>query len=402
MSEHHPSSEAEVCAIVRAAASAGDCIEIIGGGTRSGLGRPVAAQHRLKTGGLSGITAYNPAELVMTVAAGTPMREVEAALTQAGQRLPFEPMDHRALLGTTGEPTIGGVIAGNIAGPRRFVAGAARDSLLGVRFVNGHGEVVRNGGRVMKNVTGLDLVKLMAGSWGTLGVLTEVTVKVLPVPESETTLIIHGLDDADAMNALAHAMATSNEPSGAAHLPALVSSGVLGGKLGSEPLTLLRVEGFEWSVRPRIDNLKALLGSMGQLSELTGEESRALWRDVRDCTPFAADRDKPLWRLSMAPSQGHEATLAIRQSTPAHALYDWQGGLVWLQMEDELAEPVVRAAVRNNGGGHATLIRAEPGIRRSVPVFEPEPMPVAALSARIKQQFDPSGVLNPGRMVAGV
>lgn len=397
-----PATEKEAAERVREAAADGEPFEIGGGLTRSGLGRPVQAARRLRSTALSGIVEYNPAELVMTAKSGTPLAVVERELAANNQRLAFEPMDHRPLLGTEGEPTVGAVAAANISGPRRFVAGAARDSLLGVRFVNGKGEIVRNGGKVMKNVTGLDLVKLMAGSWGTLGFLTEVTFKVLPATETEVTLVVRGLDDETAMNALAHAMATSNEVSGAAHLPELVASGVLGGKLGSDPATLLRVEGFGFSVGPRVANLKALLGGLGEIIELDASNSRALWLDVRDVVPFAADRGKPVWRISMAPSAGHAMALAVRQQTPAHALYDWQGGLVWLQMEDDVAASEIRAAVRAHGGGHATLVRADDGTRSAIPVFQPEAPAIAELSKRIKRQFDPRGLLNPGRMVAGV
>lgn len=400
---HCPASEAEAAEIIREACQARTPLAIEGGATRAGIGRPVQASATLSSRALTGIAEYNPAEMVITLAAGTPLDEVETALGEAGQRFAFEPADYRALLGSGGTPTAGALAAANISGPRRFVAGAARDGLLGVRFVNGQGEVIRNGGKVMKNVTGLDLVKLMAGSWGTLGFLTQVTFKVQPVPETEMTLALRGLLDADAVNALAHAMATSAEVSGAAHLPELVAGTVLDGALGSAPATLLRLEGFEKSVRIRAGKLKALLGGMGEIEDIGAEQSRALWKDVRDVAPFAGGgEDKPVWRISMKPSQARNAVMALRMEAGASAFYDWQGGLAWVQMEGiDPQDDTVRAAVARFGGGHATLMRASAAVRATIPVFQPLSPAVAALSRRVKDTFDPAGILNPGRMAAG-
>ena len=398
-----PSSEAEAADLVRAAYDAGEPLALCGGNTRSGLGRPVQAARSLSSSAISGITEYNPGEMVMTAKAGTPLAEVEAALAAARQRLVFEPMDHRALLGSTGEPTIGAVAAANISGPRRFVAGAARDSLLGVRFVNGQGEIIRNGGKVMKNVTGLDLVKLMAGSFGTLGFLTEVTFKVQPVPQTEMTLALRGLLDDAAAQAMAHAMATSFEVSGAAHLPELVAKSVIDGALGSEPATLLRLEGFADSIAIRSPRLKALLTPLGRIDELEAAQSVRLWQDIREVRPFADGTNKPVWRISMKPGDAHAMVMALRMQAGASAFYDWQGGLAWLRMEAGDAEAeMVRAAVKSHGGGHATLVRADEATRAAIPVFQPEPAPVAELSRRVKGKLDPKGILNPGRMVAGV
>ncbi|MBZ0163266.1 MAG: FAD-binding protein [Notoacmeibacter sp.] len=397
-----PESEAEARQMIAAARAAGTPLAICGGNTRAGLGRPVQAEKTLSSRALSGIVAYDPAELVIIARAGTAVAEIEAALEKNGQRLVFEPMDHRPLLSSQGEPTIGAIAAGNISGPRRLVAGAARDSLLGVRFVNGAGEVVKNGGRVMKNVTGLDLVKFMAGSWGTLGFLTEVTFKVLPAAETETTLAIRGLLDDAAVTAMAHAMATSAEVSGAAHLPELVAGTVLGGKLGNDAATLLRLEGFEASVAIRAGKLKSLLGAMGEIEELGAADSRRLWREVRDCIPFADGTQKPVWRVSMKPGQAHEMVMAMRMQTGASAFYDWQGGLAWVRMENDPADELVRREIARHGGGHATLVRADPQYRLLVPVFQPEQGPVAELSKRIKAKFDPASILNPGRMVQGM
>nr|WP_256478383.1 glycolate oxidase subunit GlcE [Notoacmeibacter sp. MSK16QG-6] len=395
-----PFDEAELAEIVRDAADNGRPLEIAGGGTRS-FGRPVDALATVSTSGISGIVAYSPNEMVAAVRAGTPVSELQAALDDANQRFVFEPIDHRSLLGTEGEPTVGGMVAVNASGPRRFVAGACRDSLLGVRFVNGKGEIVKNGGRVMKNVTGLDLVKPMAGSFGTLGVLTEVTLKVQPKPETEATLIVRGLLDADAVAVLAHAMATPNDVTGAAHLPELVAGKVLDGALGSEQATLMRLEGFESSVNERAEKLKALFGKLGEIDQIDAPQSRRLWAQIRDVAPFADHPDRPVWRLSMRPSDAHEAVMALRMKAGASAFYDWQGGLAWVRMEGgNTMSGLVRKTVEANGGGHATLIRATESERRFAVPFQPQEKPLAILEYRIRKAFDPQGILNPGRMVA--
>ena len=391
-----PIDETEAAAMIREAAGTGTALAIVGGGTKSSMGRPLFAETVISPAKLAGITAYNPSEMVISVRTGTPLADVTKELAQNGQRLAFEPIDHRDLLASTGEPTIGAVAAINNSGPRRIIAGAARDSLLGVRFINGRGEIIKNGGRVMKNVTGLDLTKLMAGSWGTLGFLTEVTFKVLPVPETEATLLLRGLDDAHAANAMAHAMASSTEVSGAAHLPEHITALLP----GSAPVTVLRLEGFADSVKNRMERLKALFGGISDLEEIDEKQSRSLWRDIRDVKPFAGKRGI-VWRVSMKPSQAHELVMALRMHAAIGAFYDWQGGLVWLCLEDhDPRHELIRSELAKQGGGHAMLVRADSEIRVFAPSFEPQEKPLEALSGRIKAAFDPHGILNPGRMAA--
>jgi glycolate oxidase FAD binding subunit len=378
-----PRSEAEMA---EAVAGLSAPVEIRGGGSRAGLGRPVQAADTLSTAGLSGISLYEPGALTLVAGAGTPLSEIEAALEAEGQRLPFEPMDHRPLLGSSGAPTLGGVVAGNISGPRRIQAGACRDSLIGVRFVDGRGRVIKNGGRVMKNVTGYDLVKLMAGSWGTLGVLTELSFKLLPAPEAAATLTLRGLSDADAVGALTAALTSPWDPTGAAHDP-----GAEGG-----PATRIRVEGFAPSVAYRADRLREALERFGAAE--IDDDARSVadtWAGIRDAAAFAG-RPGAVWKVSVRPSAGPGV---VADTDPEAALYDWGGGLVWLLVpegEDARAETVRAAAARR--GGHATLIRAAAPIRAAVGAFHPDPAPVAALSEGVRAKFDPRGVLNPGRM----
>lgn len=395
-----PHTETDVINLVRTAARSRLALEIRGGGTKAGLGRPVEAAEILSTAELKGITAYNPAEMVMTARAGTPLAEVVAAAAEHRQGLAFEPADWRALMGSAGEPTIGGVFACNLSGPRRFQAGAARDHLLGLRFVNGHGEAVQAGGRVMKNVTGLDLPKLLAGSHGTLGVMTELTFKVLPLPETSATIVVSGLDEAAATGVMAQSLAMSVEVSGAAHLPESCQSRFLGGRLAGPGATVLRLEGLAFSVRERAARLAHALAPAGQVAELDHDQTTALWREIRDVRPFAADgRDRPVWKISTAPSMGHHILSALRMQTGVDGYLDWQGGLLWLRMEAGAEAALVRDLVARTGG-HAMLARASEETRRAVPAFQPEAPAVAALSARIREKFDPAGLFNPGRMSA--
>lgn len=397
-----PNSEADAAYVIRTAAAENRTLALFGNNTRSGFGNAVETTDTVSSRGLTGIVDYEPAEMVMTVKAGTPVAEVEAALAANRQMMSFEPMDHRGILGTTGEPTIGGVFAANVSGSRRFVSGAARDSLLGIRFVNGRGEVIRAGGRVMKNVTGLDLVKLLAGSQGTLGFLTEVTFRVLPVPPVVETIMISGLwDDALAAKAMAAAMAMPVEVSGAAHLPASVIGRFLRGSLPDGEATVLRLEGLAASVSVRAEKLKAVMEAFGPVSRLGMEGSQALWREIRDVQPYADGTERPLWRVSVAPSVGHQLVAALRLEAGVDVFYDWQGGLIWMRMEADPEAELLRRYIRALGGGHATLVRASDAARAGTATFEPLPDAVAALSARVKQKLDPAGIFSPGKM-AGI
>ena len=360
----------------------GVTLDVRGGGSKLQLGKPMSCDQILDLSSLSGIVDYAPEELVVTLRAGTPMREVEALLAQRNQMLAFEPPDLGPLLGREpGEGTLVGSIMGNFAGPRRLAAGAARDHLLGFSGVNGRGESFKSGGRVMKNVTGYDLSKLLAGSWGTLAVLDEVSVKVLPAPDQTRTLLLHGLDDEAAVRAMCAAMGSPNEVSGAAHV-------------GDR--TALRVEGVAPSVKARVKGLRELFPD-ARMDELGTLESRTFWREVRDVVPLGAAAGDAVWRISCAPTDGTAVVARIKAAQPAaKALYDWSGGLVWLALPapDDAGHALVRADL----AGHATLIRAPDSVRAAVPVFQPLPPALTALSTRVKESFDPKRLFNPGRM----
>lgn len=386
-------TEQAVVDFVADAVKAGRPLTIEGGGTRSAVIRPVQSEATVNLSGLTGITLYEPAEMVIGAWAGTPLAEIEAALVEKNQTLSFEPADYQTALGTTGEPTIGGAVAGNISGPRRILAGAARDNLIGVRFVNGRGEIIKNGGRVMKNVTGLDLVKLQAGAWGTLGVLTEVIFKVTPRPPEGRTLVVEGLSDRQGVDLLGRAMCTPYEVNGAAHLPAD------DGKLAR---TVMRLEGFPDQLDYRIPELMKALGVTG--STVSGEDHTALWKNIRDIAAFPADDSTALWRISCPAMSGPDIVAAIAAHRPVSVFYDWSGGLVWLQtnLDDDAGADAIRAACEPHSGAHATLFRAPPAIKANVPVFNPLEPAHMALTRSIKASLDPQGLFNPGAMYAGV
>ncbi len=383
-----PASEAEIAEAVHQALAQDTPLEITGGGTRRGLGRPVQAAGELSLARLSGIELYEPGALTLVARAGTPLSEIEAELARNNQRLAFEPMDHRPLYASEGAPTIGGVVAANISGPRRIQAGACRDFLLGVRFINGRGEVIRNGGRVMKNVTGLDLVKLMAGSHGTLGVLSEVSFKVLPDSERQATLEIPGLDIKEGVAALSKALGSPFEVTGAAYIPA--------SDMASR--TLIRVEGFDAQVTYRVEKLKELVAANADTAIIQGKAHEDLWKNIRDAAMFAGT-DEVVWRLSVKPGDAPSLYRAILEEADARMLFDWGGGLIWVGVQDgqNAKAGLIRRLVRAHGG-HATLMRGPAALRSSVSPFQPLPRPVARLSEEIRKRFDPAGIFNPGRM----
>jgi glycolate dehydrogenase FAD-binding subunit len=401
-----PRDAQDVAAAVEWAAGEGKTLEIVGRGSKRGVGRAAQWDLTLDLSGLTGVTLYEPEELVLSARAGTSIAEIEALIASKGQELAFEPIDCGPLFGAGADKgTLGGVLAANVAGPRRVKAGAARDHFLGVSAVSGRGETFKSGGRVVKNVTGYDLCKVLAGSWGTLAAMTDVTVKVLPCAETEQTLLAFGLDDRTAVKAMAAALGSAADVSGAAHMPSHAAPQVAGAAAAGRSVTALRIEGVAPSIAPRRAVLEARLKRYRELIAVGEQASRALWKAVRDVTPFevpGTGAAAPLWRISTAPSQGPEIVAQVAAQCEAAALYDWGGGLVWLRVAgraDAGARFVRRATAAC--GGHATLYRADVALRASVEVFEPQARALAALTQRVKGGFDPKGILGPGRMYAG-
>ena len=400
-----PESAAQVVEAVAWAAAEEEPLEVLGRASKRAFGRPVQAGHGLELSGLAGITLYEAEELVLSARAGTPIAEVEAALAEKNQELAFEPPDLGPLLGgEAGAGSIGGVLACNLAGPRRIKAGAARDHFLGVSAVSGRGEAFKSGGRVVKNVTGYDLCKLMAGSHGTLAAMTDVTVKVLPAAEKTRTVLLLGLDDTGALAAMTRALGSAHEVSGAAHLPAVLAadSEVSYVREAGGAVTALRLEGTGPSVEYRCAALRRELADLGESEELHGRNSGTFWQEVRDVRPFVARPERLVWRISVPPQDG-SAVIAALDESEALYYYDWGGGLLWLALppSKDGGHAALRAAL-SDCGGHATLIRGPETLRAAIPVFQPQDPAMAALTARIKDGFDPRRVLNPGRMVAGL
>ncbi|MEX0922684.1 MAG: glycolate oxidase subunit GlcE [Rhodovibrionaceae bacterium] len=381
-------------------------LEILGHGSKRGYGRPLQTPQVLDLSALTGVSLYEAEELVMSAGAGTPIAEMEVLLAEQNQAFAFEPPDLAPLWGgTAGSGSIGGVIACNLSGPRRIKAGAARDHFLGIEGVSGRGELFKSGGRVVKNVTGYDICKLMAGSFGTLAAMTKVTVKVLPAAEKTRSVLLFGLDDATALKAMTLAMQSPYEVSGAAHLPAWAAAKSEVGYVqkADGAVTALRVEGPGPSVVSRCAGLHKLLAGLGETEELHSMNSANFWKEVRDAKPFLDTPDKAIWRLSTAPQQGPGLAARLAELPGARWFFDWAGGLVWLAVEagTEASAGEIRAAVAE-AGGHATLLRASDAVRGAVGVFQPLDEAKAALTKRIKDSFDPRGVINRGRMYEGV
>ena len=394
---------------VRAAIASEQPLEIIGHGTKRMVGQPMATNALLDLSALNAVNSYEPNELIITVETGAPLSDVKSLIDSKNQRFAFEPMDTAPLLGRSEAGTIGGMIGAGLAGPRRIQAGAARDHLLGAHAVSGFGDSFKAGGRVVKNVTGYDLCKLLAGSWGTLAVMIEVTLKVMPRPESERTLVLRDLDDLTANQAMTAALGSPFDVSGAAHVPKSALHSTIGalGNLGSpqNALTLLRLEGITASAAHRAASLARLLSRFGAAEIIEDERSVAVWECVRDVEPFEAQGPLgawSVWRIVCPPASGSALGERLARETGGDVLYDWGGGLIWAAMpprSDAQAALVRQHAA--SAGGHAMLLRASDEVRRQVDVFQPASAGVAALNERVRQSFDPKSILNRGRMTRG-
>ena len=392
---------------VRSAIAGEQPLEIIGHGSKRLIGQVMATNAVLDLSPLNAVTAYEPNELIITVQAGAPLADVMSLLDSKNQQFAFEPVDTAHLLGTPERGTIGGMIGAGLAGPRRIRAGGVRDHLLGAHAVSGFGDSFKTGGKVVKNVTGYDLCKLLAGSWGTLAVMTEVTLKVMPRPEVESTLLLRGLDDLAANRAMTVALGSPFDVSAAAHVPPSALRGPLPGldQLGSpaQGLTLLRLEGIPASVRHRAAALADALKPFGTIQIVEDVVSTEAWSSVRDVRSFAADGPLaawPVWRIVCPPASGGALGQTLARETGGEVIYDWGGGLIWASLPprpDGGATLVRQRATA--GGGHATLIRGSEQVRRDIDVFHPQPAGLASLSERVRNSFDPKRILNRGRLI---
>jgi len=391
---------------VRAAIAGEQPLEIIGHGSKRQVGQVMATNAVLDLSSLSAVSAYEPQELIITVEAGAPLADVASLLDSKNQQFAFEPVSLASLLGTPERGTIGGMIGAGFAGPRRIKAGGVRDHLLGAQAVSGFGESFKAGGKVVKNVTGYDLCKLLAGSWGTLAVMTEVTLKVMPRPEAESTLLLRGLDAAAANRAMTAALGSPFDVSAAAHVPALIERGEVGGldSIGSprDALTLLRLEGIAASVRHRAASLTEALKPFGTIELVEEAASQQVWGALRDVQPFAANGPLgtwPVWRIVCPPASGAALGQALARESGGEVIYDWGGGLIWAAVppkaDGQAALVRTRAAAV---GGHAMLVRGAIELRRAIDVFHPQPAGLRDLSERVRNSFDPRRILNRGRL----
>ena len=400
-----PGADWELQFMIAGCAEKGLPIEIVGSGSKRAVGRPVEGAVTITTASLRGVTLYEPSELVMSARAGTPLTAIEAELAARGQMLAFEPIDVGPATGAShGTQTIGAMFATNLSGARRIHSGAARDHLLGIKGVNGRAELFQSGGRVMKNVTGYDVARGLTGSWGTLAVLTEVTFKVVPWPETAVTVVYLNLPDNLAVELLSAAMAQPVEVSGAVHLQAPLAARIShpGLKAMGKSVTALRLENFSGAVTARKQKLKEALKVYGKALELDHRETLEFWGELRRLSVLP-NRQTLLWRISTKPTAAAKLVAAIKRYMPAEAFYDWAGGLVWLEVPStaDAGTAEIRRAVATHGG-HATLIRAERSVRAAVEVFQPLSPPVERLTRGLKAAFDPAGILNPGRMYANL
>lgn len=401
-----PTNEGDLASLIRGAAERRMPLEVCGFRTKRDAGRPLEPEAVVSASKLTGITLYEPSELVLSARAGTTLAEIEAALDAQNQELAFEPTDFaRVFTKKATGASIGGIFAMNVSGSRRILRGAARDHLLGVRAVNGRGEIIKAGGRVMKNVTGVDLVRGLCNSWGTLAVLTEVTMKVMPRAPDTRTLLFFGLADEAAVGVMCAAMGTPFEVSGTVHLcPAFVArledKSIAPAGLAA---TALRLEGPESVVASRVARLRKQLAPFGETYELQGERSRAFWSDIRGMAHLVAEDNRPLWRISTAPSKAAPIVRALSALLEVNTAYDWSGGLIWVEVPPSSDASVTEVRrILAEFGADAMLIRAPRAVRASIEVFQPVPLAKMRLIQGLKKAFDPAGILNPGRMYAGV
>ena len=402
---HAPDTVEELAYLVAEAADTRTPLEVMGRGTKREVGRPVQYGAVLSTENLTGIQLYEPSELVLVARAGTPIGQIEQALTEHDQEMPFEPIDLGPVLGFgRGQGTVGGMVATNFSGSRRILSGSVRDHVLGVQAVNGSGETIRAGGRVMKNVTGYDLSRVLAGGGGTLAVSTELAIKVLPAPREVRTVLCFGLADPNGIEALCLAMGTPFEVSGTVHMHAELAERLSDQEIANAgaSVTAIRVENFPASARYRSSRLKQMLQAYAPALELDTLRSRAFWDEIKTLKMFQK-AERPLWRISTLPTAAAKLVHNLARKIDVRVLYDWSGGLVWLEtppISDAGAVEIRRNLAEI--GGHATLIRAEAPARAEIDVFQPLDKPVMALTASLKRAFDPVGILNPGRMYPGI
>ncbi|MEH6404662.1 MAG: FAD-binding protein [Sneathiella sp.] len=402
MENFNITSEDQVPDILQWALSDSKRLAIAGNNSKAALGRPMDVDATLNLSGLSGIEMYEPAELVMKAKAGTTVAFVEQELAASNQQLAFMPPDYGPLLGkASGLGTLGGIFTTNLSGSRRIKAGAARDHLLGVNGFTGRGHAFQTGSRVMKNVTGYDLCKLIAGSYGTLAVCTSLTFKVLPKPEKVRTVLVFDITLEASATIMRDAMSSVHEVSAAAYMPASIAAKTGIDYLdGGRAVVALKIEGPAASVEYRCAALLKAFEGQGRVEELHGHRSQTLWTFLSDVRAFSENQSPNIWKISIPPSNAPAYVKAISAAIPGLEYFlDWAGGLVWASVPEGIENAGVTIIRQNlNGNGHGTLIRAPEKLRTEISPFQPQNPVIAGISERIREGYDPQRILNPERM----
>jgi glycolate dehydrogenase FAD-binding subunit len=400
-----PAADWELASFLGEATASQTAVEIIGGHTKRQFGRPRYGESAISTHILRGIRSYNPVERIITVQAGCLVADLERELAEHGQMLGFEPVDMAAVFGDeVGGATVGGVICSNLAGSRRIAVGGVSDNLLGVKAVAGTGEVFHSGGAVSRGAAGIDLKRIMTGSWGTLAALVEVSLRVHAMPEDTRTIVLFGLSEEIAVEAMSSALLTSTGVTGTIHLEPNIAARLWSEELREpgQSVTALRLENRSKVSAKRLDDLKDALRAYGEMLVLENDQSLGLWHELRQLRVLPSS-NKPLWRISAIPSKAFQVVTAIRRYMSVDAVYDWSGGLIWLEVPESAdAGATEIRRVMASTGGHATLVRAPDEVKATINVFEPMHSGVELITKRLKEVFDPAGILNPGRMYDGV
>ena len=378
-------------------------LEISGLGSKKNIGKNFQSQKTLDLSNYSGIIKYEPEELYIKVKSGTSIKEIKEELDKKNQQLAFEPNDFGFLFeGKSNEGTIGGVLSSNFAGPRRFKVGSARDHILGFKGVNGKGEIIKSGGTVVKNVTGYDLSKIITGSFGTLSVFTEISVKVLPKADLAKTLVIENPHLKKGLDYLNVALGSSTDPSGGVFYPEYFRNQFTFNDLTTEgPITAIRIEGSKLSVDERINQLLEELNvSSKEISILDSTQSNIFWENTRSLKVFTGLKSN-LLRVIVPASEVFDL---INKLKPYNIKYfvDWGGNLVWLQLDEINWNSIkeIRSLVKNLGG-YLTIIKAEASLKASIDIFTIDEVKYR-ISEKIKKSFDPKRILNPGKMYTGI
>jgi len=407
----YPSNEREVSGFIKNFYKTNIPIELVGSGSKKKIGKPLQCTKTLNLSKLNGIVEYLPEELYIKVKAGTPIKLIEEELKKNRQQLAFEPIDFGNLLnGKSDYGTAAGQVSCNISGPRRFKVGSVRDHVLGFRGVNGKGEIIKSGGVVVKNVTGYDLSKLVCGAYGTLVALTEITFKVLPIPEESKSLIIHNQKIESGIYFLDKSISSSNDISGAIFLPKeakipgcvmdIEKTFKLNDLKQDGSITAIRIEGSKNSIEQRMENLINELKIINlNISVLDTYQSEIFWNKVKNLEFFFSSTNSIL-RIVIPPSECIQ--LVYQLSNKFKYFLDWGGALMWLEafeLSEEMLESIRKKVVKH--GGYVTMIKNSKFLPYVEDVFTIN-RDRFNISQNIKKSFDPKRILNPGKMYTGI